>query len=100
MLLVMVYLMPTSCAYNILVIGPFRFPPCSLSASVLLPTAAEAEALTSSIFCSGVLRQDLVDSEVVCEMLSQGYGAVAVYILIGLDGLRKCQYDDARMVIR
>jgi hypothetical protein len=50
--------------------------------------------------CSGFLRQDLVDSEVVREMLSQGYGAVAVYILIGLDGVGTCQYDDARMVIR
>ena len=95
----MVYPMPTSCAYNIWVIGPFHFLPCSLSACVLLPTAAEAEALTSSTLLWG-LRLELVDSKVVREMLSRGYGAVAVYILIGLDGVGTCQYEDAQMVIR
>jgi hypothetical protein len=85
-LLVMIYLMPTSCAYNILEIGPFHFLPCSLSAYALLPTAVEAEASTSSTLLWG-FEAGLVDSEVVCEILSQGYGAVAVYILIGLDDL-------------
>lgn len=96
----MVYLMPTSCAYSILVIIPFPLLPCSLFAYALLPTAVEAEALTSSTLLWWGLRLDLVDSKVVCEMLSQGYGAVTIYILIGLDGVGTCQYEDAQMVIR
>jgi hypothetical protein len=79
---------------------PSRFPSGFLCVCVLPPTAAEAEALTSSILLQVLDGKNWMTCGVWYEMVSQGYGAVVLYILIGLDILGSCQYEDAQIVIR